>query len=410
MKIFKGNILIIDDGIGKEGDKINEVIKAFSIENYCITARSLLEIEKIDLTNIALIIVDWNFGETEFDMGVQFGSVKKETNQEAVLAFIKKVQDERFIPIFVFTNEKNTAQQSLEKANLLGDMSIIDIVDKTELLSTKAIEDKIEQLFADRKLVEFYIEWTANLSQSQNELFKELKGIGLNWIKTIYESFLQDQGENSNPNQSSREVQEFLNNVLVNKIEPFDFDFSTDVKESASKEQIRKIFGAMMTAKPIEKLMCGDVFKDENTGYYYINIRPQCDLERIDNPKLLLIKGKKYESKVNSCLEDSPIIWHKGAFIDYTNTCTVAFIDEKVVKFELNDMQFGEVETCDWLKNASKICRLLPPYITKVQKSFAQYNTRESLIRIPEQSVKIKELSCKAKSCGSQGCKNFKQD
>ena len=51
MKIFKGNILIIDDGIGKEGDKINEVIKAFSIENYCITARSLLDIEKIDLTN-----------------------------------------------------------------------------------------------------------------------------------------------------------------------------------------------------------------------------------------------------------------------------------------------------------------------------------------------------------------------
>lgn len=189
MKIFKGNILIIDDGIGKEGDKINEVIKAFSIENYCITAKSLLEIEKIDLTNIALIIVDWNFGETEFDMGVQFGSVKKEINQEAVLAFIKKVQDERFIPIFVFTNEKNTAQQSLKKANLLGDMSIIDIVDKTELLSTKAIEDKIEQLFADRKLVEFYIEWTANLSQSQNELFKELKGIGLNWIKLFMKVF-----------------------------------------------------------------------------------------------------------------------------------------------------------------------------------------------------------------------------
>ena len=151
--------------------------------------------------------------------------------------------------------------------------------------------------------------------------------------------------------------------------------------------------------------MCGDIYKIDDKNFV-INISPQCDLEREGDPKVIFLKGDELkDNKIKPCLEDYPVIWRNGGFIDSAPNCTIAFINNRIIKFDLKNFEYAKISESESLKNMEcKLKRLLPPHITKLQRRFSQYITRDSLMRLPDNAVGYKNFNCKAKTCGGDGC------
>lgn len=165
----------------------------------------------------------------------------------------------------------------------------------------------------------------------------------------------------------------------------------------------------------------GDVFLDDDK--YYLNIRAQCDLARDRNPVLYLIKGKELQDedivtediKVTSekelqisakqrfslerlceiCQNNEELIALNNLFRKHKNeaffssgniigkkseviiTCVAG---KKALKFRLDI----EVKKYNSIKD-KLIGRILPPYITCIQQSCANYIVREGTMPTPRQ-------------------------
>lgn len=404
---YEGNILVIDDGIGGS-DRINEIVGFIEKDNFCIKLKSVKESDNINFDGIAFIILDWDFAN-EITQGVKPGSSYVDKQHKRVLAFIEKVRKTRFIPILLFTNVAEEAKTKFEENNLLDENSLISITSKEEIDTSEKLDNCISDIFKNRAVLRFYYKWGAAVDKTLNSLFNELQQYGQGWIKTLYDCFLADLGDV--PNNSliaTYEVERFLDELLKNSSENFEFDFTSVSNQPAEKDKIRKVIERTITLNPSEKCMCGDIYKKDDK-IYYINITPQCDLERTENPKFILLEGETVEDKkIRPCLEDNPIKWYKGGFIDFVHSCTIAFIDGKIIKFKFTDFEFTTEDNSVWLNNAGeklrKIKRLLPPHITKLQKRFTQYISRESLMSLPDASVDYKNFKCKASECGGEGC------
>lgn len=171
----------------------------------------------------------------------------------------------------------------------------------------------------------------------------------------------------------------------------------------------------------------GDLFKDDNNKYY-LNIRAQCDLSRMNecdtyNPLLYCIEGKKLrnkdivtedirmtteetlifderksfsldemreickdETKVrdfnrNFAKHRNSIFFRKGTFLERNDKVIVGCVaGEQVLQFNLNI----SIEEFSTLKD-KRIGRILPPYITRIQQKCAQNMVREGVMPVPKQ-------------------------
>jgi hypothetical protein len=94
------------------------------------------------------------------------------------------------------------------------------------------------------------------------------------------------------------------------------------------------------------------------------------------------------ETKINKKQKDSIIFSIKdgnGVFEEKVNHAFVAFIDNgKIIEF-----LFRDIKTKNWndVKD-TRIGRLLPPYITRLQQKYAFYLQRQGLPAIPEKAIK----------------------
>lgn len=406
---YEGNILIIDDGIGGS-DRINNIIDFIEKDNFCIKLKSVNESHNINFDGIAFIILDWDF-ENNFSNGVTLGSSYIDKQHDIVLRFIKEVRATRFIPILLFTNVAAEAKERLNANKLLDDSALISITSKEEIDTKEKLDNCLDEIFKNKSVLRFYYLWEATVDKTLNTLFKDLQQYGHGWIKILYDCFVNDLGDVPNNNViATYEVERFLSDLLRNSLESFEFDFNSVSDHPTEKEKVRRVIERTMTLCPTEKCMCGDIYKRDEKNYY-INITPQCDLEREENPKFILLAGEVVDDKkIKPCLEENPIKWHKGGFIDFIHSCTLAFIDGKIIKFNLKDFEYTTEDKSEWIKNTEgKVCkltRLLPPHITKLQKRFTQYISRESLMSLPESAVDYKNFRCKATECGGTGCVN----
>jgi len=90
------------------------------------------------------------------------------------------------------------------------------------------------------------------------------------------------------------------------------------------------------------------------------------------------------EARINS-KKDDRISFEKGGFIEKTNNTYIPFIvDGKIIEFF-----FKEIKIKKWNSiKSTRIGRLLPPYITKVQQRYSSYLQRQGLPAIPEKAIK----------------------
>lgn len=433
-KLFQGIAVIFDDEISNPTSTIYTIKENIQRKNIPVAVYNEMPRPEIIplLSNASFVILDWDYTNSELDVGsIERLSIPIElkTEQEQdLIQFISKLLCEVFIPVFIFTSKSVDSIKTTLRDNALWNddkENRIFIKQKNDINTEAQLFGEIEKWIKAMPSVYVLKEWEKNISKSKDAMFLELYGYSPNWVKIIWDMLKEDSIENH------REFGEFVTRNLNNRIGIYEFDENIigAQRDISPKELSRVVEGEryfVYHTQP-EQAYTGDLFKDGNK--YYLNIRAQCDLSRMDggsdkyNPKLYCIKGKKLRSKdivtddirmttkeklkfgvgksfsldemCEICKNDDElqkfnnnfvnyrnrIFFRKGTFLERNDKVIVGCIaDEQVLQFDLDISikEFSDVRD-------KRIGRILPPYITRIQQKCAQNMVREGVMPMPKE-------------------------
>lgn len=407
-KLLSGIAIIIDDNIKEEnsGDPILKIRNQLKKNHIPILEYEDLpdDSEIPNLKNISFILLDWELFKRP-ELGMYIDEAPFINNN---IKFLKLIKNVGFAPVFIFSNQPlNSIIRKLSEEDLYNEDSnnYIFIKQKGDLLS----EDNDNLLFAEienwlRKFPSMYVlkKWEYSLSEAKRKLFWDFYEINPNWPSVLQKTFTDDGSD------VNYELGNFIYKNLSARAEQITFDNNILDQEDDNipKEDIRKVLEAERFIKNDSlpgKPCTGDLFECEVTENglkkqgYYLNIRPECDITRDNNPELYCLKCLILnEKRINSGKTDS-VLFINGTFIEKANNAYISFIDDgkilevffknvKIFKWEdklkdKNDKETGKIF------NKTRIGRLLPPYITKVQQRYSSYLQRQGLPAIPEKAI-----------------------
>lgn len=408
-KLLSGIAIIIDDKIKKEDSqdlilKIRDQLKKNHI--------SILEYEDLpanseiqNFKNISFILLDWELFERP-EPGMPMDETPFINNN---IEFLKEINTVSFTPIFIFSNQSpDSIIRKLSDEGIYneGSNNYIFIKQKQDLLSDtddNLLFTEIENWLKETPSMYVLKEWEYSLNKTKRDLFWSFYGINHNWPSILQKTFTDDGSD------VNYELGNFIYKNITARTEPITFDDAilNQEDDNISKEDIRKVLEAERFIKESalpKGPFTGDLFEDEvdvdgsKEKRYYLNIRPECDIARQNNPKLYCLECRILdEQRINSGNDDQ-IIFNDGNLIEKSNNVYIAFIDDgkiievrfrnlKILKWKekLKDENGNEI---DKMFKETRIGRLLPPYITKVQQRYSFYLQRQGLPAIPEKAIK----------------------
>lgn len=378
VKLFSGTGIIIDESINNDAEIPNNIQKiAKSLNDKQIPIVKYEELPSDDAMSnfhsISFLILDWNLS------GI---SPIPEATISDNISFIEKLQRICFIPIFIFSDEDTRSiAVALETAGVCGDNSggNIFIKSKNELDSSEKLFKELEDWVKNTPSIYVLKEWEMAKRTAKTRMLFELYNAHSAWPNILIKTIKQDGAD---PNY---EFIKLLQNNLLYRINPPELDPDIINKEINDIEPciLRSILECDRFIKDglPDNPFTGDIYKINDD--YYMNIRPDCDIIR-EKKELYLLKGSEIdEAKINS-LDKDAIVFDSGEFIEKINSCYVAFVNGKILEFK-----FRKIEIKKWADiKQSRIGRLLPPYITKVQQKYSFYLQRQALPAIPEKILK----------------------
>ena len=350
----------------------------------------------------------------------------REDQEETLILFIQELLKSAFIPVFIFTSlSADHIKAKLRAAGQTADdRGRIFIKHKSEIKSSEELFSTIEMWLRSVPSVYVLKEWERIVSESKNKMFLELNGYSPRWVSIIWDMLQQDMKDHHYA------FGEFVTRNLNNRVSEYSFEEEIlRTQEETSIEELQKVVQGerflpyKMLEKNPEQAYTGDLFK--KGGDYYLNIRAQCDLARDNqsdgyNPSLYCIKGEKLKPKdiVSSNIkidEDNMLVFNtqkkyslkaicegnedlqkinkefekyrnqtlfrKGTFLERADKVIVGCIaEEQAIQFDLNICVEKFVDIRD-----SRIGRILPPYITRIQQKCSQYMVREGVLPIPKE-------------------------
>ena len=392
--LFSGVAIIIDDKINNEesGDKILQIRDKLKEEHI-----PLIEYEDIpepeivsNFKNISFVLLDWElFSRPE--PGIPFD---EELFIKYNIEFINNIRKSTFVPIFIFSRlaPENIIRKLSEEGLYNEDLNNYIFVKKKDELFSEDDENKIFTEIENwlKKTPSIYVlkKWEQALNKVKRDLFWSFYDVNHNWPSVLQKTFIDDGSD------VNYELGNFIFKNIMARTERIKFDDSILRLEDdkITEKDIRKILEAERFIKkenlpPIP--FTGDLYKKSPNGKtYLLNIRPECDIIRKDNPSLYCLEGRVIdENFINSTKEEDKkkkITFENNGFIEKSNKLYLPFIDEgKILEFTLND-----IAIIKWndLKE-KRIGRILPPYITRIQQKYAFYLQRQGLPAIPDKAI-----------------------
>ena len=432
-ELFTGIAVIFDDEIADGDSTIAKIKEHIEEKNIPVAIyQTIPQIGMIpSLSNASFIILDWDYTKpAELDPfeRITIPETLKDNQEQELLVFIQELMKQIFIPVFIFTSYSvDHIKDKLRGASLWSDDKVnrIFIKQKNDVCSEEQLFQAMEEWLKEMPSVYALKEWERTVSKTKDKMFLELYGYSPNWVKVIWDMIKADSIENHS------EFGEFITRTLNNRIEEYRFDEDILNKEqNISREELKKVtqgerYFAYQGYKP-KQAYTGDLFIGEE-GKYYLNIRAQCDLSRSKgedyNPQLFCIVGerlrsekiatedlkltpegylvfnanKKYgldelkekcgdEKKLGKFNQElakhrNGIFWENGTLIERSNNVIVGSVAEQdALKFNLSIC----VKSFNELKD-SRIGRILPPYITRIQQKCSQYMIREGVMPVPKE-------------------------
>ena len=278
---------------------------------------------------------------------------------------------------------------------------------KDELISKKdenRIFSEIESWL--KKVPSIYVlkEWESSLNKAKRDLFWSFYEINHKWPSVLQKTF-KDDGSDVN-----YELGSFIFKNILARTERIDFDeeiLKLD-DDKITKEDIRKVLEAERFIKNNslpDMPFTGDLYKlhkyelSENATsdkeIYYLNIRPECDIIRDKEPELYCLECAILdENRINSG-QDNQVLFQNGNLIERVNVVYIPFIDGKIIHVKLKEIKIFSWKQKLFTKRDNKvrefgktrIGRILPPYITKIQQKHAFYLQRQGLPVIPDKAI-----------------------
>ena len=432
-KLFQGIAVIIDDEISNPTSSISSIKEIIQSKNIPVAVYSEIPRQEVipSLSNASFVILDWDYTNSELAVNVDerlsIPTELKAEQDKNLIQFIDGLHRLVFVPLFIFTSKSvDSIKETLRDAGLWNDgkENRIFIKQKNDISTEDQLFGAIEGWIKAMPSVYVLKEWEKNIFKSKDAMFLELYRYSPNWVKIIWDMLKEDSIENHS------EFGEFVTRTLNNRIGPYRFDEDIiGAEKEISPEELRCVVeGERYLAYDTQpkQAYTGDLYKDGSK--YYLNIRAQCDLSRMDdhgeyNPLLYCIKGKKLQSKDiitddirltteeelifgaskrfsldemreickdetriqdfnrNFTKHRNSIFFRKGAFLERNDKVIVGCVaGEQALQFDLDICIKSFIDEKD-----KRIGRILPPYITRIQQKCAQNMIREGVIPIPKE-------------------------
>lgn len=384
INLFKGVGVIIDNSFlnteNKE-DRIWKIKSYFEKKGFPLLIYSELPAleEMMRIRGVSFILLDWNL--SDMPIGLPLPGATVDDN----IIFIESIRKHCFAPIFIFTNEEtDSVINILESKNLYKrdlNTNHIFVKNKSDLKSGRTLFSEIAKWINRTPSVYILKTWENAIAKGISDIFYDLYNISPSWPYVMCRNYYEDiGGENS-------EIFELLNRNLEARCMPLNYDDKIVSKKrtGVTKDELRKLLECERFI-PEQSLRdypaIGDVFK--RNSKYFINIRPDCDILRVENPTLYCIEGSVIkEEKIN--VKNSRYEFKHGAFRERIDFAVVPFIDNgKIIEFKFKDLK----QECWQEVRRMRVGRLLPPYITRLKLQYIAYLQRQAIPSIPENAIK----------------------
>jgi hypothetical protein len=384
--LLTGIVVIVDDNLGDGKDKMNEVLDSLKVIGFPVVAFKSMPTEEVKhFKNPAFVVLDWEL--------VDFTKIGAEAKADYIsenIEFIEKLQEITFCPIFIFSNiDSEIIIQKLEDVDLYkrDALNNIFVQSKADVNTQEKIISIIERWYKANPSIYLMTKWKNSITMAETELYWDFFKLAPIWPSVIAKAFDYD-GTDKN-----FEFGSFLNKNLMSRFDLLDLDSEIILKnfEDVTRAEIRKVLEGerFYSRKLPDKPRFGDLFKEENendkgdkVNTYLLNIRPDCDIVRVSNPNLYMLKGRVVdENRINAVDEKGiplhdAIFFQNGNFIEKANSTYILPIDGgKMIEF-----RFNELKTPTWKEKKDKrIGSILPPYITMISQRYSYYLQRQGL-------------------------------
>lgn len=428
-KLFNGIAIIVDNEIEDKTSAIYKIKELIEAKNIPVAVFS--EVPQLDVipafASASFVILDWDYtnkGRLEVEEGerIAIPEALAANEEERLIAFIKKLLNDVFVPVFIFTAKQPTVViNSLKEAELWDDEKAnrIFVKQKTDVASEEDLFTAISEWVKKMPSVYVLKEWEAVIRRAQNSMFNEFYTYSPNWAQIIWDMLKEDSIENQ------QEFGDFVTRTLLNRIQGYSFDeLSIQSDTLPNTDELRKVVEGERYLSYTEQpgqAYTGDLFKDGSK--YYLNIRAQCSLARDEAPLLYCIRGEKLKSKDiisedihlttekelvfsakkhfsldqmceicqdvgkleefnrNFSKHRNSIFFRKGTILERDDKVIIGCVaGEQAIQFkmDLEILKFSE-----WKEK--RIGRVLAPYITKIQQKCAVNMVREGITPLPKE-------------------------
>lgn len=391
-KLCKGPVIIVDDQIGT-GDQIDQLIEQIKnnklpILEYHYPEEAMKELQGMLLSNF--IVLDWKFDPVQDKPeGVQIGEEAERSLEDTVIQFIKEVQKICLAPIFVLSAlDKSTIVTKLDQAGIPTKGERFIFVENKAVLCEQndGLVLKIEEWIKTSPHIYLAKWWTQEWLSNITRVFWELCQSNPDWPTWFYNSF-KEETEEPVSDLANTLAQLILSEIDVSSIDesllqkPLG-NMNPDMLKSLKNLYNRLVYTTRNISRDVRP---GDIFKLQKDGCakYYLNIRPECDTtSRVPDPELYLLPGqaKSPDELNNRYDEDFGIIERK------TELIFLLLDGQDIVRFDKRQLTIKKESKLNE-EGYTKICRVVPPFITQHRHSFVSFLGRFGVPSYPKEII-----------------------
>lgn len=395
--LFKGIAVVIDNGIGSEEaiDKILQNIRDGGGHAIQLLALPDAAYDLEHFSRVSFFIMDWNLSNSTDGMPLEAGVRLPETLNKSMIAdnvaFLKRLSKNRHAPVFIFTNEE--PQTVLEELSVDADLhrSVEEshILVKRKVDVTDKLYEVLEEWAKSTPSVLTLKTWERSYIRAANDLFIDLHNRTPYWPVLLWQTF----GVDGIP--AEVEMNKLLNRLVESRMGLLDLNLEPflDTVEEQRKKNAEAYRRSMYQVLEGERFLRnerlkedlyapGDVFAfpvpGEDRKTYWINVRAECDcLRGGDDHQLYLLQAKIVED-VEARIDKT-----NGNFSSEKDNEAIVFamIDGRTFSVMFKDMRIKTIKQIK--KEYTRVGRMLPPFITRIQQRYAAYVQRPGLPRIP---------------------------